>query len=67
MQSLEDKKRAKGQTDRILEALGRGARTNTELAEIALKYTSRISDARKRGYSISCHHLGGGLTLYQLV
>lgn len=55
------------QTDKIVKALQHGARTNVELAEIALKYTSRISDARKRGHVIHCHQLGGGLTLYQLL
>ena len=57
----------KAQTDQIIEKLKIGARTNVELAEIALKYTSRISDARKRGHVIHCNKLGGGLTLYQLL
>lgn len=60
-------KKFTAQTDKIVEQLKHGARTNVELAEFALKYTSRISDARKRGHVIHCHKLGGGLTLYQLI
>lgn len=56
------------QTDRIIQLLRQGAKYNTELAGVALKYTSRISDARKRGHTIVCTRIKGspGLTLYRL-
>lgn len=45
------------QAEDILRALRRGGQTgvtNAELAAIALKYTGRISDLRRRGYTITC-------------
>ncbi len=50
----------------ILYQLGQGPRTNARLAQVALKYTSRISDLRKKGYNIQCRRLSGGLTEYTL-
>jgi hypothetical protein len=38
----------------ILGRLRQGRATNQELALIAIKYTSRVSDARKAGYDIRC-------------
>jgi len=40
------------QAQRTLRALQQGDKTNFELAQIALKYTSIISDLRKAGYNI---------------
>ena len=62
----EDWERFHTQTELIIEKLRRGPATNVELAELSLKYTSRISDARKRGYKIKCKRLGGGITRYEL-
>lgn len=47
-----ERKRLSGQCGAILDRLGRGPATNQELATIALKYTSRISDCRKSGFPI---------------
>ncbi len=62
----DDKKRTGAQTLAIIGRLQRGPATNAELAKIALKYTGRISDARKLGYTICCKRQGGGLTTYWL-
>lgn len=60
-------KRLASQNARMLERLKRGPATNYELAQIALKYTSRIDNLRKAGYDIQCErHSGGGAT-YRLV
>jgi hypothetical protein len=58
-----------GQNFRVLARLRKGPVTNTELATIALKYTSRLSDLRKAGYVISCESLNmaTGVTTYRLV
>lgn len=61
-----EKARFKGQADEILSLLKLKPRSNVELAEIALKYTSRISDLRHRGATILCERIGSGLTLYTL-
>lgn len=41
---------------------------NVELSQIALKYTSRISDLRKAGHDVVCvsRHRESGLTYYAL-
>ena len=44
--------RLSAQCQRILERLRQGPATNRELARIALKYTSRISDLRAAGHRI---------------
>ena len=54
------------QGDRILNMLTAGPVTNVDLAKVALKYTSRISDLRKAGHRITCKRLSGGLTEYRL-
>lgn len=59
--------RWENQRYRILSQLRKGPVTNRELSEVALKYTSRISDLRKFGFDIRCRRLGGGLTEYRLV
>ena len=67
--SFEDSEALKGQCEAILKLLkerrSQGA-MNWELAEIALKYTSRISDLRKAGWRIDCHKEAGRTTRYML-
>lgn len=48
-----EKPRLSHQCQLILERLKTGPATNMELSEIALKYTSRISDLRKSGFKVS--------------
>jgi hypothetical protein len=38
-----------------------------ELAEISLKYTSRISDLRAMGYRVDCEKCPRGLSVYTLI
>ena len=40
--------------------------TNWELAEMALKYTSRMSDIRKLGYIVNCQREDGRTFRYKL-
>ena len=47
-----DVKRLTGQNAAVLSRLRAGPATNAELAAIALKYTSRISDLRKAGFTV---------------
>jgi len=56
------------QADQILERLREGHATNAELAEISLKYTSRISDLRARGIDVRVirQDRSTGLTVYGL-
>lgn len=64
-----EQSRLSAQCARILERLQQGPASNYELAGIALKYTSRISDLREAGYQIDCverdHETGK--TMYRLV
>lgn len=62
----EDQPRLSAQCRTILARLLRGPATNTELAGIALKYTSRISDLRKAGYTVTNRRQSGGVTVYEL-
>lgn len=64
--SPSDVPRLTGQNKRILERLREGPATNVELCEIALKYTSRISDLRKAGYRITNTREAGGVTRYEM-
>ncbi len=48
-----ERTRLTSQADRILALLKAGPASNTMLAAISLKYTSRISDLRKRGHAIT--------------
>jgi len=52
----------------IIDRLRRGDATNDQLAQISRKYTSRISDLRKAGYTIICLHQDHvtGETIYRL-
>ena len=60
-------KRLQSQTERIVTRLRKGPAYNFELAEIAIKYTGRISDLRKLGYKITCRRGEiGGITEYDL-
>ena len=63
-----EKPRLKGQSARILERLRQGRASNRELSEIALKYTSRISDIRAAGFTIELvdRDTESGLTWYEL-
>jgi hypothetical protein len=50
-----ESKRLSSQCQRILALLcEQGMATNSELAAISLKYTSRISDLRQAGYPVVC-------------
>jgi hypothetical protein len=72
--SKDERPRLSGQCERILALLERGPVTNRRLAEIALKYTSRISDIRAYFKEIGrtdkidiinkCHKTG--LRIYEL-
>ncbi len=61
-----DKARLSAQCAAILARLRRGSATNVELAEISLKYTSRISDLRAAGIAVECERGTGGLNAYRL-
>ena len=52
----------------ILQRLRQGPASNTQLAAIALKYTSRISDLRAAGYDVRLieQDRATGLTWYEL-
>lgn len=64
-----ERKRLSGQNLAILDALRRGPMRNTDLALIALKYTSRLSDLRKAGYEvrIQSRDTKTGVVVYELV
>jgi hypothetical protein len=63
-----EKPRLSRQCALILERLQKGSVTNFELAAMALKYTSRISDLRKAGYTIGIisRNQVTGETVYRL-
>ena len=50
----QDERRLTGQNHMILLRLRQGPASNVELADLSLKYTSRISDLRAAGYRITC-------------
>jgi len=66
-----DRVRLRGQSGRILDRLRSGPATNSELARISLKYTSRISDLRKHlersGMTVECDRGTDGLNTYRIV
>lgn len=64
--TYDDMKRLSGHCSKIIERLLKGPALNSELSEISLKYTGRISDLRKRGYHIECERVDGGVTRYTL-
>lgn len=53
----------------LLKARGNQGATNYELAQIALKYTSRVSDLRKAGWRITstCESMKKGVFRYHLL
>lgn len=57
------------QCERILARLRQGPATNRELAELALKYTGRISELKAAGHRVECFEQDRltGLTRYRLV
>ncbi len=63
-----DARRTANQTSQIIELLRNRDATNDELSAISRKYTSRVSDARKRGYDIRVvkRDYDSGLTVYRL-
>lgn len=63
-----EQSRLSKQCYQILELLRQGPATNVQLAGIALKYTSRISDLRKAGYDVrvTSRNRTTGVTVYQL-
>lgn len=63
----DDRARFKIQCDRMLDLLRKGTATTDDLAAIARKYTSRITDLRKRGHKIKATRIRGGLFEYRLV
>lgn len=58
--------RLASQSLKILERLHRGPASNHELAQISLKYTSRISDLRAAGCVVTCERKSGGGAVYTL-
>jgi len=64
----EERPRLAGQNQAILERLQRGPATNKELAQLALKYSSRISDLRAAGYDVVVidHDRKTGAVMYEL-
>jgi 5-methylcytosine-specific restriction endonuclease McrA len=63
----EDRQRVRSQADRMLEHLGRGAATASELVEnIGHRFASSIHVLRQRGYVISTQKNGNGEYVYSL-
>ena len=65
----EDRKRLSDQCRLMLQLLrdrGETGVTNTELSEIAIKYTGRISEIRGTGHNIETVRVDGGLFRYIL-
>ncbi len=62
-----DVPRASRQCRLILERLHKGPATNAELADISIKYTSRLSDCRRAGFVIEARRMGAGLWEYRLL
>jgi hypothetical protein len=50
----------------ILARLQRGPASSYQLSAFALKYTSRLSDLRKYGYTITCQRMQDDTHLYTL-
>ena len=61
----DERPRLSRQCREILERLQAGPMTNAELAGVALKYTSRLSDIRKAGYRIKCTLIDAKRGLYR--
>jgi len=65
---LTELRRLSGQNAAILQRLQQGPATNQELAQMSLKYTSRISDLRHAGYDVQVveRDYASGRTVYRL-
>jgi hypothetical protein len=65
---LTELRRLSGQCAAILARLHQGPASNFDLAQISLKYTSRISDIRKAGYDVRVveRDYASGRTVYRL-
>ena len=61
-----DLDRLSEQTRAVYVRLCQGWATNAELAAIALKYTSRISDLRANGIAVKRERIGGGTWRYMV-
>ena len=61
--------RLTGQRAKIIERLQSGPATNTELTQIAMRFTARIHELRKCGYDIRIvrQDRDSGLVWYELV
>lgn len=66
--TADERPRLSAQNAAILARLQRGPASNLELARIALKYTSRISDLRAAGYAVENfdRHAKTGESWYRL-
>jgi uncharacterized protein (UPF0128 family) len=53
-----------GQNLAILNRLQQGPATARELAELSLKYTSRVSDLRRAGHDVRCREADGRSTYF---
>lgn len=64
-----ERPRLTGQNQAVLERLQQGPATNFELNQIAIKYTSRVSDLRAAGYNVVVvdRDRATGRTMYQLI
>jgi hypothetical protein len=70
MTYFEARQRIPSQTERIINLLkeaGADGVTNHELSKISLKYDSRISELRMRGYDIETTHEKKGVYKYFLI
>lgn len=59
-----DARRLTGQNAAILRRLRQGAASSLTLAGLSLKYTARVSDLRKHGYTIICTRCNDGTNVY---
>ena len=64
---VEEKTRTGRQCERILTLLKIAPVSNRALSQVALKYTNRVSELRKRGHIITATPKGGGLFVYTLL
>jgi hypothetical protein len=64
----EARQRFSRQCEAILARLQKGPATNRELAQLSLKYTSRLSEIRQAGYTVDVvkHDHKTGLVTYAL-
>lgn len=60
--------RVNPQCQAILDLLRKGRASNYDLARVALKYSSRITDLRHAGYDVRCveHDHATGVAWYEL-